>query len=134
MDTLLRGHYEPYISELVIEELATTPDQARRDKLLGYVRQIEPTILAFDEECEMLVGKYMNSVFADCRTRGIYQDCGHAAVATVNLIRHVVSYNFKHLVKDNRIDGFNAVNLQNGYDHMLDIATPERFIVEEGEL
>jgi hypothetical protein len=58
----------------------------------------------------------------------VYNDSSHVAIATVNEIRHVVSFNCHHLVNDSRIDGFNAVNLQKGYDLIIDISTPDRFI------
>jgi hypothetical protein len=48
--------------------------------------------------------------------------------STVNAIRHIVSFNCKHLVNDLRIDGLNAINLQNGYDVLVDITTPHRFV------
>jgi hypothetical protein len=44
---------------------------------------------------------------------------------------HIVSFNCKHLVNDKRIDAFNAINFQNGYELIIDITTtPHRFIMD----
>lgn len=59
----------------------------------------------------------------------MYNDSSHVAIATTNGINHIVSYNFTHLMKDRRIDGFNGVNMLNGYDHTIDITPPDRFII-----
>ena len=42
-------------------------------------------------------------------------DATHVAAATVAGAELIVSWNFRHIVNYNRIRGFNAVNLQNGY-------------------
>jgi len=52
------------------------------------------------------------------------------AIATTNGIKHVVSFNYRHLVNDRKIDGFSAVNIRSGYDHVIDITTPHRFLVD----
>jgi hypothetical protein len=71
----------------------------------------------------------MAASFIQSTSLKIYNDCSHVAIATVNSITHIVSFNCKHLVNDLRIDGFNAINFQNGYDHVIDIATPEKYTV-----
>ena len=71
----------------------------------------------------------MAAEFIGSQSKRVYNDSSHVAVATANGISHVVSYNLKHLVKDRRIDGFNGINMLNGYDHIIDITTPERFII-----
>jgi hypothetical protein len=73
----------------------------------------------------------MSSEFVNTDSLRVYNDCSHVAVATVNGIRHIVSYNCKHLVNDRRIDGFNAINFKNGYDNVVDITTPHKFILSD---
>lgn len=41
-------------------------------------------------------------------------DCIHIAVATINKVDLLVSWNFKHIVNVYRILGYNAVNLKLG--------------------
>lgn len=47
----------------------------------------------------------------------------HIAIATVNKVDVLVSWNFKHIVNLDRIRKYNAVNLMNGYT-MLEIRNP----------
>ena len=125
--TLKAGEYEPYISAVVIDEIAETTDKEKRDKLLGHIQAVQPAVLVFDQEAEALTEKYMAADFIKSNALRVFNDCSHVAIATVNGIKHIVSFNCKHLVNDRRIDGFNAINFQNGYDHVVDISTPEKF-------
>jgi hypothetical protein len=69
----------------------------------------------------------MAANFVGSNSLRVYNDCSHVAVATVNGIGHIVSFNCKHLVNDRRIDGFSASNFQVGYDSIIDIGAPEKF-------
>lgn len=131
MATLKQGIYEPYISYVVVREIEATKDEARRARLVEHVNAISPIILEADEEVEALTELYMASEFVNTDSLRVYNDCSHVAVATVNGIRHIISYNCKHLVNDRRIDGFNGINFKNGYDNVVDITTPHRFVLSE---
>ena len=133
MATLKRDLYVPYISNIVVREIEATKDENRRSRLVEHINSISPIILETDEEVETLTEMYMSSEFVNTDSLRVYNDCSHVAIATVNDIRHIVSYNCKHLVKDRRIDGFNAVNFGNGYDRPIDITTPHRFMVTDEE-
>ena len=128
MEALKKCIYEPYISSVVIREIEATKDAAKRRRLAAHINAVSPVLLEADEEAEALTEKYMAGEFVASESIRVYNDCSHVAVATVNGIRHIVSFNCKHLVNDRRIDGFNAINLQNGYDNLIDITTPHRFI------
>jgi predicted nucleic acid-binding protein len=125
--TLKAGQYEPYISAVVLDEIGETADEKRRRKLLDHIETVQPGVLEFDQEAVALTEKYMAADFIRSEALRVYNDCSHVAIATVNGIKHVVSFNCKHLVNDRRIDGFNAINFQNGYDNVVDISTPEKF-------
>jgi predicted nucleic acid-binding protein len=125
--TLKAGEYEPYISAVVLNEIAETGDEKKRKKLLSHIETVQLAVLEFDQEAVALTEKYMAADFIQSNALRVYNDCSHVAIATVNGIRHIVSFNCKHLVNDRRIDGFNAINFQNGYDHVVDISTPEKF-------
>jgi len=131
MATLKKGIYEPYISYVVVREIEATKDEGRRLRLVEHINNISPVILEADEEVEALTEMYMSSEFVNTDSIRIYNDCSHVAVATVNGIRHIVSYNCKHLVNDRRIDGFNGINFKNGYDNVVDITTPHRFVLSD---
>ena len=59
-------------------------------------------------------------------------DARHVAIATVNQVGLVVSWNFKHLANIKREAGFNAVNLLQGHPQIR-ILTPLEFINEDDE-
>ena len=50
-------------------------------------------------------------------------DCLHIAIATLAKADLLVSWNFKHIVNVQRINGYNSVNLECGYK-IIDIRTP----------
>jgi predicted nucleic acid-binding protein len=54
-------------------------------------------------------------------------DCIHIAVATINKVDLLVSWNFKHIVNVYRIRGYNAVNLRLGYAS-LNIHSPKEIV------
>lgn len=51
-------------------------------------------------------------------------DCQHIALATLQNADVLVSWNFKHIVNLQRIQGFNSVNLREGYP-IIEIRTPK---------
>ena len=55
-----------------------------------------------------------------------YADCLHIALATINRADYLVSWNFKHIVNIQRIIGYNAINIKNGYKK-LEIRSPREF-------
>ena len=126
-----RGLYEPYISDIVVKEISATPDKKTQEKLVAHINEVNPVILNMDEEGEILTEKYMAASFAASDSIRVYNDCSHVAIATTNNITHIVSFNCKHLVNDRRIDEFNAINFQSGYDRVIDITTPHRFILSQ---
>ncbi|EKO59724.1 hypothetical protein LEP1GSC082_3936 [Leptospira kirschneri str. H2] len=59
-----------------------------------------------------------------------YEDCIHVASATIAKADIIVSWNFKHIVKLSKIQGYNAVNRKLGYSD-LEIRTPMEVLVNE---
>jgi len=58
------------------------------------------------------------------------EDALHVALATVAECKLLVSWNFKHIVNIKRIQGYNAVNIKNGYKE-LEIRSPREFMIYE---
>lgn len=54
-------------------------------------------------------------------------DCIHIAVATLNKVDMLVSWNFKHIVNIYRIRGYNSVNLRLGLGN-LEIHSPKEIV------
>jgi len=57
-------------------------------------------------------------------------DCQHIAIATINKVDILASWNFKHIVNISRIRGYNSVNMKNGYT-TLEIRNPRELIEYE---
>ncbi|MEO6189686.1 MAG: PIN domain protein [Saprospiraceae bacterium] len=55
------------------------------------------------------------------------EDCRHIALATINKVDVLASWNFKHIVNLDRIKGYNSVNLQHGY-LIIEIRSPKDLI------
>ncbi len=60
------------------------------------------------------------------------EDCRHIALATINKVDVLASWNFKHIVNLDRIKGYNSVNLKLGYQ-MIEIRSPKDLINYENE-
>ncbi|OGJ91002.1 MAG: hypothetical protein A2487_05350 [Candidatus Raymondbacteria bacterium RifOxyC12_full_50_8] len=124
------GIYEPYISNIVIDEISVTPDKVRFQRLVDHINRYQPVILDMNSEAEALARQYLAAMYVSNTPLRVYRDCAQVALATIYNIRHIVSFNFTHLVNDRKIDGFNAINIRNGYDLVVDITTPHRFLLE----
>ena len=55
------------------------------------------------------------------------EDCRHIAIATINKVDVLASWNFKHIVNLDRIKGYNSVNYRLGYP-MIEIRSPKDLI------
>ncbi len=55
-----------------------------------------------------------------------FADCLHIALATINRADYLISWNFRHIVNVDRIRGYNAINIKNGYKQ-LEIRSPREF-------
>ena len=51
-------------------------------------------------------------------------DCQHIALATINNVDVLSSWNFKHIVNLERIRGYNSINIREGYK-IIEIRTPK---------
>ena len=85
-------------------------------------------MIEFSEEIADLRDEYIKAgiVGASCKA-----DAEHIASASVSDVDFVVSWNFKHIVHYDKISGYQAVNLMNGYRE-IKIYSP-REVIEHDE-
>lgn len=123
---LLHSDTKVIISDITIDELENAPIKIRR-----FVESIPEQNFIFyliDTEAIQLGSKYIQENVVG---KSSLNDCYHIAIATINKADLLVSWNFKHIVNIERIHGYNAVNLKNGY-HTLEIRNPrEAFDYED---
>jgi len=58
------------------------------------------------------------------------EDCHHIAIDKINKADVLVSWNFKHIVNRDKIQGYNSVNLTNGY-RKIEIRSPKELLKNE---
>jgi hypothetical protein len=119
---VLRGEQIILVSSLLDEELKNAPDFVRGllDNIpLEYIERVEVT-----QDANDLAMKYIE---AGVVGRTSFDDCRHIATATLYKADVLVSWNFKHIVNLMRINGYNGINLQNGYK-TLEIRTPKEIM------
>ncbi len=76
--------------------------------------------ISLTEEAESLRDAYLrNDVVGEAQKN----DALHVALASIAKADMIVSWNFKHIVHYDKIRGFNAVNLREGY-LPIDIRSP----------
>ena len=114
--------YIPVISDIVMKELYEAPIKVK-NKLKSLENLI---ILNNSDEVINLVEKYFNE---DILSKNFIDDATHIAIATVNKIDVLVSWNFKHIVNLKKIHLFNSVNLKEGYN-LLEIRSPMEVLNE----
>lgn len=107
------------VSELLEDELSGAPTfvKALFDKILNQRSQY----VNVTEEVERLANTYVEEKVVGQTS---YADCAHIALATINKVDILASWNFKHIVNIDRIRGYNSVNLKLGYP-ILEIRTPK---------
>jgi hypothetical protein len=124
------GRYDIFISEVVLWEIDACKDGKKRSSLMGLIERHKPALLLFDDEAQALRTKYIEAgVMTDTRKNRFY-DTAHVAIAAVNQIPYLLTFNFVHLLKISKLEGFNGVNILNGYG-AIQLMSPEIFIPEE---
>ncbi|MGA1794654.1 MAG: type II toxin-antitoxin system VapC family toxin [bacterium] len=118
-DEIISGKYEAFISELVILEINRAPQEIRI-KLSDLIKRIVPEELAIDEDSQNLAKRYINQGIIPTRYEN---DALHIAVASVNDLDVLVSWNFKHIVKVKTKKEVTGVNALMGYKE-IEIYSP----------
>ena len=110
------------VSELLDVELLRAPLHVRNHLDNYSKKQIQRVELT--EEAKILADRYIAEQVVGATSKA---DCQHIAIATINKVDVLVSWNFKHIVNLKRIRGYNAVNLKLNYT-MLEIRTPKEIL------
>jgi predicted nucleic acid-binding protein len=113
--------FDIVISDLTQSELTRAPKNVK--DLINNL-DLYPEIVSISPEVITLAQEYINENVVGQTSM---DDCLHIALATINKIDILVSWNFKHIVNISRIRGFNAINILNGYP-TLEIRSPKDII------
>lgn len=121
-DRIFKKDFLVYFSEVSETELSLPPD---------FVKELKSNIpvdcyryLELDDESRELAETYLKEKVLG---KASLDDAYHIAIATVNRLDVLVSWNFKHIVNYDKIKLFNSINLRLGYP-MIEIRSPKEFV------
>ena len=105
-------------SDVLLRELEYAPSTVRqilKDVPLSSIENVAGSVEA----------RRLQSFYLDACVVGLASadDAMHVALATVSRADMIVSWNFKHIVHFDKMRGFNAINVREGYG-MLTILSP----------
>jgi predicted nucleic acid-binding protein len=111
--------YDVFVSEIVIDELSKTPESLRA----SFFERIKNfKVLSVTESAHSLAQMYVaQGIF----TQKYYDDALHVAVASVNQVSILLSWNFRHLVKLKTRRMVSLVNVHEDYMPVEIISPPE---------
>ncbi|MCK4428367.1 MAG: PIN domain nuclease [candidate division Zixibacteria bacterium] len=112
LDEVRRGKYGAFISEIVDLEIGRAPQKIAA-RLRDLVKELNPEELSVDENVELLSDRYIEEGVIPAKYE---DDALHIAIASVNNLDVIVSWNFEHIVKLKTKREVNAVNVLLGYD------------------
>jgi len=115
-----KGIFDLFVSDVVMDEIKRAPANLVHS-LLGLVAELDPVLLKLDESSLLLSQEFMNS---GAVPPSKVDDARHVAIAMVNDLDVLVSWNYKHLVNIKRREIFHHVGAMNGYYKPLQIVSP----------
>jgi len=113
------------VSDLTRRELEGAPEKVKETLFSLPETSVENVFLT--EEAETLAQRYLEGDVVGVRH---IADAQHIAIASVERVDVLVSWNFQQIVNLDRIRAFNSVNLRLGYS-LLEIRDPREIIREE---
>jgi len=125
MEEFRLGLKTAVISDLTLRELEDAPSNVKG--LFEEIPKEHKEFVILDDESRELARNYMKEGFIGEES---LVDAQHIAVATVNKVDVLVSWNFKHIVNLTKIRHYNATNLKYGYP-LLEIRDPREVLYEE---
>jgi hypothetical protein len=121
-DEFRQGLRVAVVSDLTRRELEGAPASVK--KILSSIPEAYLENVFLTEETETLAQNYVDNKVVSAKH---IADAQHIAIASVERVDVLVSWNFQQIVNLERIHGFNAINLKLGYP-MLEIRSPREIV------
>ena len=121
-ERLNNREFKLLFSTVTQDELENAPDRVR-----DLVKQLKIDNTEFIEMTEEAVDLATEYIKEKVVGQTSFADCLHIALATIYQADYLISWNFKHIVNVQRIRGYNAINIKNGYK-LLEIRSPRDFV------
>ncbi len=122
-----RGRFVPVLSDVTAAEVVLAP--TRVGELHQELLAMAGPVLPVTSDALSLVAGYQSRGVLGARFRN---DMLHIAIASIASVDVLVSWNFKHIVRLDKIRLFNAVNLESGYK-ALTIYSPREVTSHEAD-
>ena len=116
------------VSDIVYDELSDSPLYVKNK--LDEIPIINLEKLNKNSESVFLADKYVEFKVI---SEKYYNDAMHIALASLNKVDVLVSWNFKHIVNYSRILRYNSINLMFGYEE-LEIRNPKEVLTYEEDI
>ncbi len=119
------GEFKLLFSSVTQDELSLAPEEVKK-----FVKSIRVDNTEFIETTDEVVDLATQYITEKVVGQTSFADCLHIALATINRADFLISWNFKHIVNVQRIQGYNSINIKNGYKQ-LEIRSPRDFMTYE---
>ena len=116
---LQTGKYDVIISDLVLAEINECKEP-KKSILKQYLAQINYKRVKITEEAEEIAEEIIEEGILHQKS---FDDCLHIASAIINDCNIIVSWNFKHMVNVDTINGIRRITFANRYNN-IDIYAP----------
>jgi predicted nucleic acid-binding protein len=115
--------YKLYISVITIEEIERLRNISKKDRMKNLILDYDMQALKLSDKAIKLADEYIKS---GAIPKSEPEDASHIAIATVNKIDGLASWNFKHIVSINPIKKIHETNKKFKYP-IIEIGTLEMF-------
>lgn len=121
-EQIKKGKFKLVISTTTLGELDKAPEDVQ--KILADLPPENVEVIEYSDDIGLLRDEYLNARVVGKASKA---DAEHIASASVAGVDFVVSWNFKHIVHYEKISGYQAVNLLQGYKS-INIYSPKEVV------
>ncbi|MFM6409875.1 MAG: PIN domain-containing protein [Microcystis sp.] len=125
MEAIKQEKFILLMSDIIVSELNNAP-QGVKDILLSIPQRVIE-VVKITPEVLQLRDAYINERVVTSKS---INDATHVAAATIARADAIISWNFKHIVRLDKMKGYNQINLLNGYG-ILTIISPLEVTIDE---
>jgi hypothetical protein len=126
-ERLKKGEVVFVVSDLLKKELIRAPLHVQ-ELFQNYEENCFEHV-ELTEEARKLADNYIEAKVVG---KASLEDCQHIAIATIQKVDVLASWNFRHIVNLDKIKGYNGINLKNGYA-IIEIRNPKDLINYEND-
>jgi len=127
MEAIKQEKFILLMSDIIVSELINAP-QSVKDILLSIPQRVIE-VVKITAEVLQLRNAYINEGVVTSKS---INDATHVAAATIARAAAIISWNFKHIVRLDKMKGYNQINLLNGYG-ILTIISPLEVTIDEAK-